>query len=354
MNPGKVRIKDIARMAGVSKGTVDRVLHNRGRVSPESYQKVMKVLQEIDYKPNLIARTLSSNRNYRIAALLPDPANDGYWAQTAEGIRLAQSEWAYYNTAIDIYAFDQYNKESFKKVAKEALAARPDGVVTAPIFYNEALTFFEDVREQQIPCVLFNTNIPELRPLTFIGQDAYRSGTVGAELMYLGQQSDGLLAVLHLDEDFHNSLHLLEKERGFRAYFAHRNTYHFEIKEYSFRPDEPGLQQSIDELLMNNKLKGIFVSTSKGTSVVAARLEKHGKQHIRLIGYDILTDNLRYLRNGTIDFLINQNPKRQAFLSVSHLGNHLVFKKEPPREELFPLEVITQQNLDSYLNSGIH
>ncbi|HEY9490198.1 MAG TPA: LacI family DNA-binding transcriptional regulator, partial [Chryseosolibacter sp.] len=68
-----IRIKDIARLAGVSKGTVDRVLHKRGRVSQEAHQKVMKVLEEIDYKPNLIARTLSSSKNHRIIALLPDP-----------------------------------------------------------------------------------------------------------------------------------------------------------------------------------------------------------------------------------------------------------------------------------------
>lgn len=71
MNPKNIRVKDIARLAGVSKGTVDRVLHKRGRASQESYQKVMKVLQEIDYKPNLIARTLN-----RIVALLPNPTND--------------------------------------------------------------------------------------------------------------------------------------------------------------------------------------------------------------------------------------------------------------------------------------
>ena len=64
--------------------------------------------------------------------------------------------------------------------------------------------------------------------------------------------------------------------------------------------------------------------------------------------------NLKYLRTGTIDFLINQNPKRQAFLGISHLVNHLMFKKKAPAMDLFPLEVITQQNLESYLNSGIH
>lgn len=354
MNAKNIRIKDIARLAGVSKGTVDRVLHKRGRVSAEAYAKVMKVLAEIDYKPNLIARTLSSNKNYRIIALLPDPAADEYWAQTREGILQAQAEWTYYNVTIDLFLFDQYNKESFREKAREAGDSKPDGIITAPIFYNEALVFFEKLREDGIPYVLFNTNIPEVHPLSFIGQDSFNSGKVGAELMYLGQHEGGKLAVLHLDEDLHNSIHLLEKERGFREYFKIRNTLHFEIEETSLRPNQPGFDESLNQLLKDPALKGIFVSTSKGTSVVANSLEKKGKQTIRLIGYDILEENLKYLRTGTIDFLINQNPKRQASLSISHLANHLIFKKTAPERDLFPLEVITQQNVDSYLNSGIH
>lgn len=354
MNGGKIRIKDIAQMAGVSKGTVDRVLHNRGRVSAEALRKVMKVLEEIDYTPNLLARTLSSNKTYRIAALLPDPTHDQYWNQSTLGIQAARKEWAYYNFDIDVYTFDQYNKESFKSVAQEALASDPDGILTAPIFYNEALAFFDHVRQRKIPYVLFNTNIPEVQPLCFIGQDAYRSGAVGAELMYLGQTGSGKIAVLHLDEDFHNSVHLLEKERGFRAYFQNRNTLHFDIQEFSFRPDEPDLQARLSAVIQDDSLRGIFVSTSKGTSVVAAILQQIGKNNVRFIGYDLLEDNLKYLRDGTIDFLINQNPKRQTFLGVSYLGNNIVFKKPAPKEDLFPLEVITQQNLDSYLKSQLH
>jgi LacI family transcriptional regulator len=354
MNSGNIRIKDIARMAGVSKGTVDRVLHKRGRVSETSYQKVMKVLREIDYKPNIIARTLSASKNYRIIALLPNPDSDAYWAQTREGIHQAGSEWAHYNVTIDIYAFEQYNKESFQEKAREALTAKADGIITAPIFYKEALAFFEGLRSSEIPYVLFNTNIPEVKPLSFIGQDSFNSGKVGAELMFLGQHQGGKLAVLHLDEDLHNSLHLLQKEKGFREYFHHRNTLNFEIREFSFQPNEANFESRISDLLNEPQLKGIFVSTSKGTSAVAACLEKRGKEHIRLVGYDILEENLKYLRKGTIDFLINQNPKRQAFLAISHLANHLIFKKEVPHLDLFPLEVITQQNVDSYLNSGIH
>ncbi len=354
MNPRNIRIKDIAILAGVSKGTVDRVLHKRGRVSQEAYQKVMKVLEEIDYKPNLIARTLSSSKNYRIVALLPNPAADEYWDQTKEGIHQAEKEWAPYNIRIELLCFDQYNKESFKQRAGDAMINKPDGIITAPIFYDEAIVFFKTLKDDGIPYVLFNTNIPEVSPLSFIGQDSFHSGKVGAELMYIGQSEGGKLAVLHLDEDIHNSVHLIEKERGFREYFADRNAFHFEIVETSLRPNEPCFEESINNLVKDPELKGIFVSTSKGTSVVANCLEKNGKQNIRLIGYDMLKANLKYLRTGTIDFLINQNPKRQAFLSISHLANHLIFRKPAPERDLFPLEVITQQNVDSYLGSGIH
>ena len=74
----KHTIKDIAKLAGVSKGTVDRVLHKRGKVSPASLEKVNEVLKVIDYEPNLIARNLKNNKVYRISILLPDPEIDPY------------------------------------------------------------------------------------------------------------------------------------------------------------------------------------------------------------------------------------------------------------------------------------
>jgi LacI family transcriptional regulator len=63
---------------------------------------------------------------------------------------------------------------------------------------------------------------------------------------------------------------------------------------------------------------------------------------------------LIFLREGIIDFHINQNPKRQVNLGISHLINHLMFKRAAPEKDLFPLEVITTENVDSYLGSGIH
>jgi len=202
--------------------------------------------------------------------------------------------------------------------------------------------------------VLFNTNIHEAKPLAFIGQDLYQSGRLGAQLMIFGQAQSGTFAVLHIDEDVQDSVHLLEKEQGCKDYFTEKSGNRFNIVEFSMNPQKPTFKAEIEGLLAMDSLRGIFVSTSRGTAVAASFLDKHGKNNIRMIGYDMLIDNLKYLNAGVIDFIINQNPKRQALLGVSHLVNHLMFKKSTPGTELFPLEIITQQNVDSYLASGIH
>ena len=77
-------IKDIARMAGVSAGTVDRVLHNRGDVSPKSKAKVQKVLDEIHYQPNVFAIGLAAKKKYSFLCLIPYYIEHDYWHSVAD------------------------------------------------------------------------------------------------------------------------------------------------------------------------------------------------------------------------------------------------------------------------------
>src|SRR5258708_14747881 len=122
-----MRIKDIARAAGVSVGTVDRVLHNRGKVSEDALKKVMDVLNKNEYKPNLIARMLGSNRSYRIAVLLPNPDQDPYWPITRVRVLQAQAEWQNYGVQSSILPFDIIHKASFDKAPDKLLRRNPDG-----------------------------------------------------------------------------------------------------------------------------------------------------------------------------------------------------------------------------------
>jgi LacI family transcriptional regulator len=355
MNAKSIRIKDIAQLAGVSVGTVDRVLHNRGRVSEDALKKVLGVLDQIDYKPNLIARTLGANKTYRIAALMPNPEQDPYWASSKSGLSQAEAEWLRYGVKVEPYYFNLYDKSSFKEVAESVGEANPDGILVAPIFYFEALPFFEIFRSRGIPYVLFNTNIPEAHPMCFIGQDLHQSGKVGGELMHLSLcGSFGTIIVIHINEDLGNSVHLAEKEKGFREYFESRSL-PYEIRTLNLNdPSKPGVEKEIQQVLQNTAVRGIFVSTSKGTSVIAAFLEKYAATGIKLVGYDMLQDNIRYMKKGIVNFLINQNPRKQAFHGLNQLVGNLILKKDTPEKDLLPLEIISQANLESYLNAENH
>ena len=97
----KIRIKDIARMAGVSAGTVDRVLHNRGNVSDDARKAVEKIIKQVDYKPNMHVSSLSLKRKYKIAVTTPQYSSGAYWESIHKGIKYALDE--YENIKVEYY-----------------------------------------------------------------------------------------------------------------------------------------------------------------------------------------------------------------------------------------------------------
>jgi LacI family transcriptional regulator len=347
-----IRIKDIARLAGVSIGTVDRVIHKRGKTSPEATTKVLSVLQKMDYKPNFIARNLGSNRRLRIATLIPHAPADEYWVQCEKGLQNAANDWGHFNVSIEPYLFDLDSSASFLKAAHTLLRAKPDGVLMAPLFHAEALAVVRLFMDQTIPFVTINTEIKENNGISFIGQNSFQSGRLAAELLHLRTpQSDGAstYAILHINEDLDNSIHLMEKERGFREFFKEAGKAHVVTLSVTDVAGEEFVN-ALDDLLQKSSLKGIFVSTSKAFEVADRMI---GKRKVNLVGYDLLSKNIEYLKKGIIDFVIHQNPRRQAIQGINALSSFLVFKRQAKQQDFFPLEVITRENLVSYLASDL-
>src|ERR1700744_1061867 len=220
---GNIRIKDIALKANVSTGTVDRVLHNRGNVNEKVKERVLKILAEMKYEPNFIARALDSNKTYHLAALIPDYSFDAYWLAPKLGIEKAEKDMGKMGIQVHQFLFNPFDVETFKEAARQAMQINPDGIVLSPIFHREVLPFFEDWKEKGIPFVLFNTQIAEFEPLSYIGQDNYQSGFLAGKLIHYGMHVPAPILIAHIDEEISNATHLLKKEQGLRNYFLHNN-----------------------------------------------------------------------------------------------------------------------------------
>ncbi|QDO95210.1 substrate-binding domain-containing protein [Formosa sediminum] len=344
----KYTIKDIALLAGVSKGTVDRVLHKRGKVSDTALKKVTAILETIDYKPNLIAQNLKNNKTYHICVLLPDPNIDNYWQRCKIGILNASQDFEPFNVIVSIIEFNPQFTESFVENHQKALKQNPDAVLLAPLFYKEAQTAITDYKNLNIPVLTFNNQVTPITADGFVGQDLIQSGRVAARLFETTIRS-GHITIIHINEDISNAKHMQEKESGFRTYFESKEENAFKISTLHVEADK--LHALLTNYLENNTdTKGLFITTSK-SYLVAETLEALRINDITLVGYDLLDLNVKYLNSGHITYLINQNPKHQAHLGVTSLAEHLIYQNKISKTTYLPLDIINSENVKQYITN---
>lgn len=343
----KYTLKDIAELAEVSRATVDRVIHGKGKVSKETYKKVKLILDKIDYQPNLIAQTLRKGELKKIAVLMPDNEYDIYWDKALQGINKAINDFSFMGIKVNMHLFNPFKEVSFKLHSKQILKGGYDGVIVAPVFYKEAKVFFNQCVENNLPFVTFNTHIEEDNKLCHVGQDLIQSGEIAASLLYkvLSLQQEYL--IVHIDEDISNAKHIEEKEIGFRNFLKQKGIREDQINVLKINNTSLIEKELLGQIEANSSIKGIFVTTSK-VHYVADVVEAYSKDLV-LIGYDLIEENIQQLNNENIDFLIFQNPGFQANQAITLFVDYLVLKKEISKEVLLPIEIIIKENFKYHL-----
>lgn len=343
-------VKEIARRANVSIATVDRVIHNRKGVSAETKEKISKLIDELNYKPNLLAQRLASRKILHLATIIPESSKETtFWDAPLKGIEQAASEIEQFGIILDKYFYDQNSIESFVKQTKVILENKPDGILFGPSFIEESIAFTDECQKLNIPYVLIDSDLPNKSSLSYIGPNLYHSGYMGAHLIsYLTKEDDKIL-VVHISKEIDNQHHLLKKEEGIRAYFTDHNRKENIVKLDIKDVADKSIEKSISAALKDNPdIKVVFVTNSR-VSRVARFLEK-SKKDIILIGYDFLSENVEYLKKGVIDFLICQKPKQQAYRGVMSLYQHLAFGSTVEKIHFMPIDILTKENADFYRN----
>ncbi len=339
-----VTIKKIAQRAGVSIGTVDRVLHGRAGVAPGTRRKILRIVEELGYKPNFFARNLRLARSYVFGVMMPKPAQDGsYWALPLKGIGRAAADLQAQRVEVRHFFFDKFSEASLESAGREVLAARLDGLLLAPVVPGFFERFLRLV-PAGLPYVFFDSFVPRTACLSAIGQDAFQSGVLSARLMQMLVKDPGHMAVLRvLPGDYH----IDDRVNGFLSFCRkcpHVTTGIVEIGGHG----DPGRGRKALEGLLGKRrdLKGVFV-TNAATHLAAASLKSCGLgRKVALIGYDLVPENVRYLREGLINFLISQQPERQGYEGITTLYRHVLLKEPVERKIDMQLDIVTSENVD--------
>ena len=345
------RIKDIAQKANVSIGTVDRVIHNRGEVSKTTRDLILSIIEELEYQPNILASALASKRKFSFALFISEPISvEGYWNKPLVGVRKAYQEIQQYGVDISIHLFKQSDSQTFIDKAESIIQNRPDGVVLAPFFSREAKLFISELKKLEIPYVFIDSNIKDSDKLCYIGQDSFQSGMLAAKLMDYSVPGNAPILILHFAKELDNLNHLVQREKGFYEYFKKndpeslRNLITLEIAD----PTNSIFSETM-ETALNTKpaINGIFVTNSK-VYYLAKFLEQTGRSGVRVIGHDLISENIDYLKKGIVDFLICQRPEEQGYNAVYALFDHIITKKAVKTDNYTSIDIITKENFDYY------
>jgi len=350
MDKAKIRIKDIAEQAGVSVGTVDRVLHNRGDVAKETKMKILEIAKVNNYQPNLIARALISKKECVFTALLPTPTEeDIFWERPLIGINDAALELDQFHVKVEKFFFEHYNEQDFIKQTEDILKLEPSGVVFPPIFKKESLEFIQKLDKKGIPYVFLESKIKESNYLAYVGSDGYHSGRVAANVVDFSIPEEGDILIVNLAKNLENVHHLNKRTQGFLSYFMDhgRNSglkINIEIPSSKSKLIEEKLNNVLEK---NNNIKAIFTTGSK-VYKIAEYLIKYNLDNIVLVGFDPIKKNVEYLNLGKINYLIGQHPYQQGFKSIKKLFEHVMLRNEITRDEILPVDIINRESIKLY------
>ena len=181
------------------------------------------------------------------------------------------------------------------------------------------------------------------------GLSRRQSGYVAARLMNYGLEQGRDVAIVNMSARLDHYAHIIEREKGFRDYFSQMEKGLTNLITIDLNgANDLLLQEKLGEICLSHDIAGLFVTNSR-VHKVARFLDETGREGVRLVGYDLLPENIHFLKQDRIDFLISQKPEEQAFRGLKSLFHLVVFNREPEEKQWLPIDIITRENLAYYL-----
>lgn len=329
----KPTIRMIAEYAGVSRGTVDRVLHGRPRVDPEKRKLVEDALKKFNYTPNRAARALAlRGQDVKIGMLWP------YWPAYFErelnrGITAAKDNLR--DDGLEV-VFRQYAMDNPDECLAGINALVGEGVRALAVCSRNVPRLRNRLRELTaggMPLVTFNSDVPRSGRLCFVGQDNFKGGRLAGDLLLKVMPPGGRVLVVsnYLEYDA-----IDERVRGFKQRLSESGVAAERILVIETHDQyDVTLKRVREELRRDSGIVGLYManeSTAAGASAVA----KEGRDGaVRIVCHDTPEATLKLLRQGKVDFSVDQNMFHQGLTPIMLLADFLFGGRTPEKETAY-------------------
>lgn len=339
-----VTIQQIADKAGVSRGTVDRALNNRGRINPEVANQIKQIAEEMGYVHKARKRQKAAMKPKKIG-VVTQLSDAGFMVEIKRGILTGQKELEELGIEVLIKENASVKEEDQLRSIDELVEEGIEGLAIMPVD-SEAVRAKLNwlITEKNIPVVTFNSDIVGTKRSCFVGMDNRKSGQTAAGLFEMLTRGTGKILII---TGYFSSLLNNLRVDGFVE----------EIKNLSSELEIAGVQGSfndaeevehiIENAMINiSGINGIFVVSGGQEGIVKAFQKLGLEKRPYVIVYDQTTKNEELLREKQVDFLIDQNGFEQGYRPQRILAEMLMSGKETEEEYLYTgIDIKTRYNL---------
>lgn len=346
--PMGVTIRQIAEVAGVSRGTVDRALNGRKGIRPDIAQRICEIAAELGYKPNYAAKILS-DRQYtkqKVGIILVVEHN-AFYDEILSGAKAALAEYEDLGMENIIHIQqDYFDSKQQIEVMESMVAAGVKGIVMNPINCDEVAEEINKLTQQGVEIVTVNSDIPNTNRMAYVGCHHKRSGAVLAGL--LGLMADGRKMKVGVIAGPKYNYAIMRRKMGLLETLEES---YANIQVSAIYENENNENQSYnitEELLREHQDLDVLCVLGAGMiGSLKAVQEIQRPVRLKVIMYDMIPEVQEGLRLGIVDATITQEPFRQGYDSVQLIAKYVAYgKKTEEKQILTKLAIVTKDCLD--------
>ncbi|MEX1377539.1 MAG: LacI family DNA-binding transcriptional regulator [Eubacteriales bacterium] len=326
-----ITIKEIAKLAGVSRGTVDRALNARGGVNPDVEKKILEIAQEHGYTPNLAAKSLAmTQQNLSIGVIIYSEDNH-FFDPVIEGINAASEEIKEFGVSVSISKISGFDVDKQLQKIDQLINSGINALAITPINDDRIIKRLEEIED--LPIIALNTYIKGEHSIDYIGCDYFKSGQTAGAMMGLFSKGIGNLLVVT------GSHHIYGHNRrvnGFRSVIE--NEYpSLMIKEVIENNDDDELSYELlkDIIKKDNSINCFFFAAAGVDGGIKALTEMENYRDFIIITNDSSPTREEQIKSGIIDATICQQPFEQGYNSIKELFSCIMNKKMTTGKKMF-------------------
>lgn len=336
-------IKEIAELAGVSRGTVDRVLNHRGFVNADTEKKVLEIANLLNYQPNKAGMALAAQKKkYMIGVLLFGEENP-FFDEVTAGLDAKLEELSIYGCTVirKRIPFDLKTQlDAIDALKEEGI----HGLILSPYNAPEIQLKIDELWENGIPCVTINTDIPHSKRIAYVGSDYHKCGRIAANLLQLMTNQAVKVGII---TGSHNILCHEERIIGFSDYIADHHLPIEIIKIHENDDDDYKSYEAVSTLLAAHPdINALYFTAAGVYGGCRAIINAARKVPPVVITFDAVPTTKNMLKNGIVTATICQHPEEQGARSLALLVDYLLTGKLPEQSVIhMDLEIKIKESL---------